>query len=85
MTPREVEHLGSALEADSYACGLTGYAYDEKYYSIPQYEKGVYCCRLCCCETPYFSMLRRECQALSSTKRVRLQRARRDVLRLVSD
>lgn len=39
MTPQEVQRLGSVLAADTYACGLTGYRYDEKYYSAPDMQK----------------------------------------------
>lgn len=35
MTPQEVERLGSVLAMDTYACGLTGYAYEKEYYSLP--------------------------------------------------
>ncbi len=35
MRPQEVQRFGSALAADTYACALTGYVYDEKYFSAP--------------------------------------------------
>lgn len=35
MTPQEVRRFGSVLAADTYACALTGYRYDEKYFSAP--------------------------------------------------
>lgn len=35
MTPEEVQRFGSVLAADTYACALTGYVYDEKYFSAP--------------------------------------------------
>lgn len=39
MTPQEVQRMGSVLAADTYACGLTGYVYDEEYYAVPGMEK----------------------------------------------
>jgi len=35
MTPQEIKRLGSVLASDTYACALTGYMYDEKYFSSP--------------------------------------------------
>jgi hypothetical protein len=35
MTPEEIRKFGSVLAADTYACALTGWVYDEKYFSEP--------------------------------------------------
>jgi hypothetical protein len=35
MTPEEVQRFGSVLAADTYACGLTGYVYDDVYFARP--------------------------------------------------
>ncbi|HXJ18488.1 MAG TPA: hypothetical protein VNM68_14985, partial [Candidatus Polarisedimenticolia bacterium] len=39
MTPEEIRRLGSSLAADTYACALTGYMYNEKYFSTPGIEE----------------------------------------------
>lgn len=39
MTPQEVKRFGSVLAADTYACALTGYMYDEGYFALPGMEE----------------------------------------------
>jgi len=39
MMPAEIRRLGSSLAADTYACALTGYMYNKKYFSEPGIEE----------------------------------------------